>query len=152
MKKLIIILVISLFTTYGYSNDELDYNNNSVGQVSEVFEGTVINVAKVHLDGNMKGGAEGGALAGGYGGAMAGAGSGNIIGGVVGAVGGAIAGGLLGAGTEDAITEGEAYQFIIKTNEGKEISVMQKDLGSIHIGSNVQILYSGNNTRIIPIT
>lgn len=150
MKKYFIILfsLISLSLTACSSTSEPTYSGNSIGQVSNVESGTIIAIEKVNIKGTHETGERVGAIAGGLGGAFAGGGS--MLTHIAGSIGGAVVGGLAGAATQDVLTSGEAYQFIIKKPSGQTISVLQTDDSNLKVGDNVTILLSGNNTRIIP--
>lgn len=150
MKKIILAGMLT-FATIGSSLAEVDYNSQSIGQVSEVMYGTIAAVNIVHINGKAREGAGIGGMAGAWGGAMAAAGSGHILTSVAGSITGALAGAAIGGGAEDVITEGKAYQFTVQTDNGRTFAVMQKNLGTLHIGSKVKVLYSGNNTRIFPV-
>lgn len=132
----------------GCSSTGPNYSASSVGQVSQVEQGEVINIQQVNVKGSDNIGAQVGGLAGGLGGALAG--SGNMLTSIAGSIGGSIVGGLAGGVTERAITSSKAYQFTIKLNNGNTIAVLQQDDNNIQPGDKVTIYMSGNNTRIAP--
>ena len=149
MKKIIYlgVFLFSLLLTSCSSTDP-SYSANSVGQVSQVEQGQILDIQKVNIKGSDNAGARVGGLAGGLGGALAG--GGNIFTSIAGSIGGAIVGGLAGGATEKAITSSKGYQFTIKLNNGKSFAVLQKNDNNLKVGDKVTIYLSGNSTRIVP--
>ncbi|AIT09764.1 membrane protein [Candidatus Francisella endociliophora] len=150
MKKLSIsasILLLALFLT-NCSSSGPSYSANSIGQVSQVEQGKVIDIQQVNIKGSDSIGARVGGLAGGLGGALAG--SGNMVTSIAGSISGALVGGVAGGATEKAVTSSKAYQFAIKLDNGKTIAVLQQDDNGIKVGDKITIYMSGNNTRIVP--
>lgn len=141
-------LMVLLSILTGCSSTGPSYSANSVGQVSQVEQGEVMNIQQVTIKGSDNVGARVGGLAGGLGGALAG--SGNMLTSIAGSIGGSIVGGLAGGATEKAVTSSKAYQFTIKLDDGSSIAVLQEDDNGIKAGEKVTIYISGNNTRIVP--
>ena len=54
---------------------------------------------------------------------------------------------LSGLGTHDAIVDGHDYEFIVRTNTGTMISIVQPGAHDLHAGERVSIL-RGATTRI----
>ncbi|APC90898.1 MULTISPECIES: hypothetical protein [Francisella] len=125
------------------------YSANSIGQVSQVEQGKIIDIQQVNIKGSDNIGAQLGGLGGAFGGAFAGAGAGMLTS-IAGSIGGAIVGGIAGGVTEDAITSSKGYQFTIKLHSGRIIAILQEDKHNLNIGDQVTIYMSGNNTRIVP--
>ncbi|QLE79439.1 hypothetical protein FLM55_06695 [Francisella sp. Scap27] len=150
MKKIFFLffLVTTLLTSCA-SNDP-SYSASSIGQVSNVMQGKIIDIQKVNVKGKDNVGARVGGLAGGLGGALAG--SGNMLTSIAGSIGGALVGGVAGGATEKAITSSTAFQFVIQLNTGKSIAVLQEENKGLSVGDEVTIFESGNNTRIVPIS
>ncbi|AJI72511.1 hypothetical protein [Francisella tularensis] len=149
MKKVFWIWLLSLcFLLTNCTNSAPSYSANSVGQISQVEQGQIIDIQQVNIKGSDNIGARVGGLAGGLGGALAG--SGNIFTSIAGSIGGAIVGGIAGGATEDAITSSKGYQFTLKLDNGKTIAILQEDKHDLNIGDRVTIYMSGNNTRIVP--
>ena len=148
MRKLFLLTIIPIVLLTGYANDGPSYSANSIGQVSDVKQGKIIDIQKVNIKGKDSMGSRVGGMAGGLGGALAG--SGNTLTRIAGSVGGAVVGGIAGGATEKALTSSQAYQFIIQLKDGKSIAVLQEEIKGLNIGDDVTILASGNNTRIIP--
>jgi outer membrane lipoprotein SlyB len=141
------IFLFSLLLTSCSSTDP-SYSANSVGQVSQVEQGKILDIQKVNIKGSDNAGARVGGLAGGLGGALAG--SGNIFTSIAGSIGGAIVGGIAGGATEKAITSSTGYQFTIKLDNGKTFAILQEDNNNLKVGDLVTVYMSGNNTRIVP--
>lgn len=150
MKNIIFTIIISVFLLTGCASDNPSYSASSIGQVSNVEQGKIIDIQKVNVKGKDNVGARVGGLAGGLGGALAG--SGNMLTSIAGSIGGALVGGVAGGATEKAVTSSTAFQFVIKLTNGKSIAVLQEDSKGLNIGDEVTIFESGNNTRIVPIT
>ncbi|ALB02080.1 membrane protein [Francisella persica ATCC VR-331] len=149
MRKFIwICLLSSCFLLTNCSSSAPSYSANSVGQVSQVEHGQIIDIQQINIKGFDNIGVRIGGLAGGIGGALAG--SGNVFTSVAASIGGAIVGGIAGGVTEDAITSSKGYQFTIKLDSGRTIAVLQEDKHDLNIGDQATIYMSGNNTRIVP--
>ncbi|WP_150467114.1 hypothetical protein [Francisella sp. SYW-9] len=150
MKKIIYlgIFLFSLLLLTSCSSTDPNYSANSVGQVSQVEQGKILNIQKVNIKGSDNAGARVGGLAGGLGGALAD--SGNIFTSIAGSIGGAIVGGIAGGATEKAITSSKGYQFTIKLNNGKTFAILQEDNNNLRVGDLVTVYMLGNNTRIVP--
>jgi outer membrane lipoprotein SlyB len=148
MKRLFLLLAVPLVLLSGCASDSPSYSANSIGQVSNIEQGKIIDIQKVNIKGKDNVGSRVGGLAGGLGGALAG--SGGMLTSIAGSIGGAIVGGIAGGATEKVLTSSEAYQFVIQLKDGKSIAVLQEEVKGLNIGDNVTILASGNNTRIIP--
>ena len=149
MRKFAWICLLSLcFLLTNCSSSAPSYSANSVGQVSQVEQGQIIDIQQINIKGSDNIGARVGGLAGGLGGALAG--SGNIFTSIAASIGGAIVGGIAGGVTEDAITSSKGYQFTIKLDSGRTIAILQEDKHYLNIGDQVTIYMSGNNTRIVP--
>ncbi|AHB97865.1 membrane protein [Francisella orientalis] len=145
MKNIFYTLIfLSLLILSGCSTSEPSYSASSIGQVSQVKQGKIIDIQQVHI----KGSDNVGARVGGLGGALAG--SGNMLTSIAGSIDGAVVGGIAGGATEDAITSSKGYQFTIQLSNGETLVILQEDKHGLNIGDEVTIYMSGNNTRIVP--
>lgn len=125
------------------------YAVGTAGQVNRVVRGKVINARQVDLSGTQSGvGAGAGALAGGVGGSYIGGGTRSNI---VGAIGGAVAGGIAGAVAEEAATRQKGVEYIVETENGSLITIVQGADAPLSVGDRVLVLY-GTRSRIIPDT
>ncbi|WP_150465696.1 hypothetical protein [Francisella sp. SYW-2] len=143
------LIFLSLLLLNSCSTSQPSYSANSVGQVSQVKQGKIIDIQQVKIKGNSNIGAQIGGLGGAFGGAFAGAGAGMLTS-IAGSIGGAIVGGIAGGATEDAITSSKGYQFTIQLSNGEALAILQEDKHDLNIGDEVTIYMSGNNTRIVP--
>jgi len=150
MKKILLLLIITIPLTLlsSCANDGPSYSANSIGQVSDIKQGKIIDIQKVNIKGRDNVGSRVGGMAGGLGGALAG--SGNMLTSIAGSIGGALVGGVAGGAAEQALTRSQAYQFVIQLKDGRSIAVLQEEDKGLSIGDDVTILASGNNTRIVP--
>lgn len=139
------LIFLSLLMLSSCSTSEPSYSASSVGQVSQVKQGKIIDIQQVHIKGSSNIGAQ----IGGLGGAFGGAGTGMLTS-IAGSIGGAIVGGIAGGATEDAITSSKGYQFTIQLNNGDTLAILQEDKHGLNIGDQITIYMSGNNTRIVP--
>ena len=102
-----------------------------------------INEVKVNNDteqslGGLAGGVTGAAL-----GSAIGKGSGNVIAIGLGAVAGAIAGSAIGNQIN-----GSALEIIVKTDEGRTISVIENPKVKFHVGQRVKVMIGSNHSRV----
>ena len=122
------------------------YSVGSVGQVNRVVRGVVISARPVAIEGTKTGiGAGAGAIAGGTGGSLIG---GSTEANIVGAVAGAVAGGVLGAVAEDAASRQTGMEYVIETDNGALITVVQGDKTTFAVGHRVLVIY-GSRSRVI---
>ena len=129
------------------SNDR--YETSAAGRVNSVAEGVVMNVRVVQVatsNGSV------GQLAGG----VAGAAAGSMIGGntavnVIGGVGGAVLGGYLGGKAQEGLSKQTGYEYVVKLDTGKMITITQGSDEKFTIGERVYVLDAnyGDRARII---
>lgn len=122
------------------------YTGSEVGVVSKVKKGVVVSRRVVKID-NASG-------AGGLAGTVAGAAAGSTLGSgvstnIAGAVGGAVVGGLVGHVIDKGINQHKGYEYIIKLQNGKIISVVQTLDMKFAVHQRILVIY-GAMTRIIP--
>lgn len=126
------------------------YETRAAGKVNSVQEGVIINVRTVKVatsDGTV------GSLAGG----IAGGAAGSMIGGnsavhIIGAVGGAVLGGFLGGKAQEGLSGQTGYEYIVKLDSGKTITLTQGTDEKLEKGQRVYVLDAehGDRARIIP--
>lgn len=110
-----------------------------LGGVAQVGFGTIIGARPVTVAGSQSGlGAAGGAVAGGV--------AGSFIGGdwrsnALAGIGGAIIGGLAGSAIERGATQGNAIAFVVRTDQGRDIEVVQTNELGLQPGDRVMISY-----------
>jgi outer membrane lipoprotein SlyB len=130
------------------SNDSGTYSRSQVGQVNQVDTGMIVSVRQVKIEGTRSGvGTGAGAIAGAAGGSQIGGGTAsNVAGGVAGAV----IGGLIGAAIEEGATRSTGFEYTIRLDDGRTITIVQGKDVVIAPGTRVQVLY-GERARVIPI-
>jgi len=121
------------------------YSIGSVGQVNRTVAGVVISVRSVSIDGSQGGGAAAGAAAGGV--------AGSTIGGsdranAVGAIGGIVVGAIAGAATERSVSATRGLEYVVQTENGNLMTVVQGPEPAYATGSRVLVLY-GSPSRVI---
>ena len=142
MKKFLILCFAAALTACTANLNTSSYQTSATGKVNSVQEGVVINVRQVRIA-TENGGV--GSLAGG----VAGGAAGSMIGGnsavnVIGAVGGAVLGGILGLR--------HGYEYIVKLDSGKAVTLTQGADTVFKVGQPVYVLDAdyGDRARIIP--
>ena len=138
-----------LLTACGIGNTNTTYQRTDIGVQGKIEQGTIESIYAVNVAGTNEVGTLSGAVAGGAAGSMIG---GNTAVNVIGAVGGAVVGGMVGSATEKAITKDTAYNFIIRTNSGKVISVVQSNELNFRVGDHVNLSTVAGKTRIIGLS
>ena len=130
--------------------DTSRYQTSATGQINSVQEGVVINVRPVRIA-TENGGV--GTIAGGIAGGVLG----NTVGGssvanTLGAVGGAVLGGYLGSKTQEGLSAQNGYEYIVKLDSGKAITLTQGADKVFSVGQPVYVLDAdyGERARIIP--
>ncbi len=122
------------------------YSVGAVGQVNRVVRGVIVSARDVAIAGTNTGiGAGGAAIAGGVGGAQIG---GSVDANIVGAVAGVVAGGIIGALAEDAMTRQSGIEYVIETENGALITVVQGNDDPLDTGQRVLVIY-GTRARVI---
>lgn len=125
------------------------YERGSVGMVSRVEEGTVVNVRPIRIEGSQKSAGVGtlaGAAIGGLAGSELGGGDKAKT---AGAIGGAILGGVVGNAIGNAATATDGFAYTIRLRNGELVSISQAGAQPIPEGSPVLIEY-GERARVIP--
>ncbi|ELC2813573.1 hypothetical protein ABL142_001596 [Salmonella enterica] len=146
MIRFLVIMVSAILITGCVPNVSPDsYSVGSVGEVNRTVSGTVISARAVNIDGTSGLGATTGAAAGAAGGSAIGGGARSNI---AGAVGGALVGGIVGAVVENSATKQAGMEYVIQTNNGNLMTVVQGASPMFIVGDKVLILY-GNPSRVI---
>lgn len=149
MKKIFAIIMSVALTACAANLDTDRYQTSAAGQINSVQEGVIINVRQVSIA-TENGGV--GSLAGG----VAGGAAGSMIGGntavnVIGAVGGAVLGGYLGSKAQEGLSTQTGYEYIVKLDSGKAITLTQGSDKVFSVGQPVYVLDAdyGERARII---
>ena len=122
------------------------YSTDDTGVVSRVSKGVIISKRIIKFEGQSGVGAIAGGVAGGAAGStIGGSGAANVVG----AVGGAVAAGVIGHEIDKAVNRRTGYEYIIKLEDSKTISVAQEKSIQLAVGQKVLVIY-GPTTRIVP--
>lgn len=149
MNKLVLLFIsvlTALLTACAPNVSPNTYVGAEVGVSSRVIPAVVVSMRQVSIDNETKMGGGAGIAAGGLAGSAIGNG---VAASGVAAVGGAVIGGLLGHEMDKAINQRTGFEYIVKTQKGHLVSLVQEKDLKLHVGQRVLILY-GVMTRIIP--
>ena len=120
------------------------YSASQVGSVNRAVEGTIVSVRAVTVDRSTGIGGAAGAGIGAAGGASLGS---NAAGSVAGAIAGAVVGGIAGAALEHSAAKTPAYEYVVRTNNGALITLVQGE-PALASGARVIVIY-GSPARMI---
>ena len=145
MKRLFVIAPLLVLVGCAQNRSPNSYSVGSVGMVNRTIAGTVISARGVDISGTS--------ALGGTAGAAVGATAGSALGGgvrsnIVGAVGGAVIGGIAGAAIESSATKQTGMEYVVETENGNLMTIVQGKDPLFTQGSKVLVLY-GNPSRII---
>ena len=125
------------------------YSVGSVGQTNRAVRGTIVSTRPVQISGTQSGiGATSGAAAGAVGGSAIGRGTRSNV---AGAIGGAVAGGIAGALIEESATRQQGIEYVVQTENGALLTIVQGAEPALAVGQKVFVLY-GAQSRIIADT
>jgi outer membrane lipoprotein SlyB len=139
--------LIVILLTVGCANkiSPQSYSVGSVGQVNRTISGTVISVREVDVSGTTgTGGSAGFALGAVGGSSLGGTGRDNLAG----AIGGAVLGGLVGSAIEGNATKQKGIEYVVETENGNLMTIVQGLSPSFESGQRVLVLY-GSPSRVI---
>ena len=143
----LILLAAGLLSACGSNFSANEYAARAVQQANPVQQGMIVGSRRVAIAAGGETGATAGAAAGGaVGGAAA---AGNSVSTALGAVGGALLGGLVGTAAERASANTDAVEYIIRRDNGDLVSVTQRDVVPIPLGTAVLVI-TGNQARVVP--
>ncbi len=126
------------------------YSSVAVQQANPVERGEIIGARPIQVSADGVAGAATGAAAGGALGGVAGSQSpGGGVGTALGAIGGGLVGGLIGTSVEHVTSDTTAYEYIVQEPDKKLVSVTQKDVVPLKIGTRVLVI-AGKQARIVP--
>lgn len=118
------------------------------GQAQRTTPAQVVSARYVQVEGTRSGiGAAAGAAAGGIGGSYIG---GSTRTNVLGALGGGLAGGIVGGLAEQAVTQQQGIEYVLRTNDGRTITLVQGADVVFQPGARVLIAEGGGRSRLIP--
>lgn len=139
-------LVLALFSGCAANVSPQSYSVGSVGQINRTVPATVINAREIDISGTTSLGGATGTAAGAVAGSGAGGGSGR--GSVLGAIGGAVIGSMAGAAIEANATKQKGMEYVVETENGNMMSLVQGNDPIFGIGQKVLVLY-GSPSRLI---
>jgi outer membrane lipoprotein SlyB len=152
MKKAGLIVALPLSMALGACSSTTSpnsYESRSVGQVSRVERGTIESYRWVEIRNSKSGiGTVAGAGIGAAAGSTVGSGRGRGAENVIGAIGGALLGGLIGNSIEKSASKKSGFEYIIRTESGALVSLVQTDTNPLPEGAPVIITYSGSGSRV----
>jgi len=122
------------------------YSVGSVGQVNRTISGTVISVREVNVAGTTGVGGAAGTASGAVLGSSAGGSDSRSN--IVGAIGGAVIGGLAGSAIEANATKQKAFEYVVETENGNLMTIVQGKDTVFAEGQKVLVLY-GSPSRLI---
>lgn len=146
--KIVIAIVVSTLALAGCTSNlsPQTYSVGSVGQVNRTISATVISVREVNVAGTTGVGGAAGSGAGAVLGSSVGGNDGRSN--IVGAIGGAIIGGIAGSAIEANATKQKALEYVVETENGNLMTIVQgKDIVFAE-GQKVLVLY-GSPSRLI---
>jgi outer membrane lipoprotein SlyB len=134
------LLLVGIF--YGCSlHSGYTYERGEMGAPASFKKGVILSVRDVKIKGTESGaGAAAGAAVGGL--------TGSTLGGstatrALGGLGGAVIGGIVGHATENAITGGDASEFIVQPDAGEPYAIVQVNDEELKAGERILIIESG---------
>lgn len=122
------------------------YSVGSVGQINRTISATVISVREVNVAGTTGVGGTAGSAAGAVLGSSAGGSDSRSN--IVGAIGGAVIGGLAGSVIEENATKQKAFEYVVETENGNLMTIVQGKGAVFAEGQKVLVLY-GSPSRLI---
>lgn len=120
-----------------------EYHSAAVGEVAHTYKGTIDSARQVTVTEHERlqenqAGIVGGALAGGVLGHQVGKGKGNVAA----TVAGALAGGAAGAYAERALGTQQGYEYTVRLEDGRYLTVVQGLDNRFNIGQKVKVIVS----------
>jgi len=148
LSRYILVFPVVLFAVAGCA---ADYSPNTyaaaaVQQANKVDRGVIVGRRLVQVSAQGAVGAVTGGAAGGIAGSQA---PGGAVGSAFGALGGVLVGGLVGTATEHAVSDTQAWEYIVQQPNGDLLSVTQTDPAPLAIGLHVLVI-TGKQARIVP--
>lgn len=126
------------------------YDSRAIGQVNRVERGTIESYRWVQIERRSSGvGTVAGAGIGAAAGSTIGSGRGRGAENVIGAIGGALLGGLIGNSIDKSGSKKGGFEYLIRTNSGALVSVVQQDTSPLPDGAPVVIMFSGSQSRVV---
>ena len=146
ISRLIVTALFPIFFVSCASNiSPKTYSVGSVGQVNRTISATIISVREVDVAGTTGlGGGVGAAVGGVAGSSLGSSGRDNLVG----AIAGAVVGGIAGAVIEGGATQQKGMEYVIETENGNLMTMVQGVTTIFREGQKVLVLY-GSPSRLI---
>ena len=122
------------------------YDAHSVGEVRRAERGTIESYRWVKIQGKSGVGTVAGAGVGAAAGSTIGNGGAESV---IGAIGGALIGGMIGNSVEKSASTKSGFEYVIRTETGSLVTLVQADDQPLPEGAPVLILFSGSRSRIV---
>ncbi len=150
MKYFLNVMIIALsFSLVACAPDvsSSTYRAGQVGVMSQTMTGTIVGKRLVNIAANdSKVGTAVGAVGGGIAGSFIG---GDIRSNLLAGLGGAVVGGIIGNAVDKKVNSQKGFEYMVRINKGKTISVTQAADNDLAIGTRVLVIY-GDTVRIVP--
>jgi outer membrane lipoprotein SlyB len=145
--KILMVLGAAIIALVGCASNisPQTYSVGSVGQVNRTVSATVISVREVNVAGTTGLGGGAGSAAGAVAGSNMGSDGRDHL---LGAIGGAVAGGLAGAAIEGNATKQKGMEYVVETENGNLMTIVQGTDPVFTEGQKVLVLY-GSPSRLI---
>ncbi|WP_417451736.1 glycine zipper domain-containing protein [Kordiimonas sp.] len=122
------------------------YDSHAVGEARRVERGVIDSYRWVEIRGDSSVGTAVGVGVGAAAGSTVGnSGAENVIG----AIGGALLGGLLGNSIDKSASKKSGFEYLIRTESGALISIVQQDRHPFAEGTPVMVVFSRDRNRVI---
>ncbi|HCJ51643.1 MAG TPA: hypothetical protein DHV67_07315 [Gallionella sp.] len=146
--KMLMVFGVSVLALAGCASNisPQTYSVGSVGQVNRTISATVISVREVNVAGTTGVGGAAGTATGAVLGSSVGGNDGRSN--IVGAIGGAIVGGIAGSAIEANATKQKALEYVVETENGNLMTIVQGKDVVFAEGQKVLVLY-GSPSRLI---
>lgn len=146
MKKLALLLGLSLTASCTSDIDTYQYATGNVGAASSASRCKVLSVRKIAVKSDSQMGTAIGGAAGGIGGYAIG---GDSTAHLLGALGGAVIGGIAGNAAQGALSSQQGYEYVVEQDNGRVITTTQGTDVLLMPGDRCMLVY-GERTRVIP--
>ena len=149
-RTLLAIPTALMLAACGMNHSPNSYDSRAVGQVNRVERGTIESYRWVQIERRQSGvGTLAGAGIGAAAGSTVGSGRGRGAENVIGAIGGALLGGLIGNSIEKSGSKKGGFEYLIRTESGALVSIVQQDSSPLPEGAPVVIMFSGSQSRVV---
>jgi len=148
--KLALALPLTMFAAACSPNlSSNSYEAQSVGEARRIERGTIESYRWVEITGKTGVGTAVGAGIGAAAGSTVGSGRGRGAENIIGAIGGALLGGLIGSSIEKSASKQSGFEYVIRTESGALVSIVQADTQPLPEGAPVLIHFSGTRSRVV---